>query len=149
MENKENTKTDLKKILSISGQGGLFLFLAQSKNGAIVEALSDKKRSAFGIQSKITTLADVAIYTDDGEEKLSQVFLNMKEFLGDSSAPTSKSSPEELKAFFEKVLPAYDRARFYVSHMKKVVDWYNCLREYASLDFVEPEEEKAEESEVE
>ena len=57
--------------------------------------------------------------------------------LGDADAPTSKSSPEELKSFFEKALPDYDRDRFYVSHMKKVVDWYNALKKYASLDFEE------------
>jgi hypothetical protein len=28
--------------------------------------------------------------------------------------------------------------------MKKVVDWYNELKNYASLDFVEEEEEAAE-----
>ena len=35
-------KTDLAKILSVSGHHGLFLFLAQSRTGAIAEALSDK-----------------------------------------------------------------------------------------------------------
>ncbi|MBQ2107690.1 MAG: DUF5606 domain-containing protein, partial [Bacteroidales bacterium] len=32
-------KTDLAKILSVSGHHGLFLFLAQSRTGAIAEAL--------------------------------------------------------------------------------------------------------------
>jgi len=48
---------------------------------------------------------------------------------------------EELKSLFKKALPDYDGDRFYVSHMKKVVEWYNELREKASLDFVEEEEE--------
>ena len=71
----------------------------------------------------------------------------MKEVLGDADAPSSKSSPEELKALFEKALPTYDRDRFYVSHMKKVVEWYNALKNHASLDFVNPEEEEAESAE--
>ena len=94
--------------------------------------------------SKITSLADISIYTDDEEVKLQDVFLSMKEVLGDADAPSSKSSADELKALFEKALPAYDRDRFYVSHMKKVVDWYNNLKKYASLDFVNPEEETEE-----
>ena len=94
--------------------------------------------------SRLTSLADISIYTDDEEVKLQQVLLNMKEVLGDADAPSSKSNPEELKALFEKALPAYDRDRFYVSHMKKVVEWYNNLKKYASLDFVNPEEESAE-----
>lgn len=138
-------KTDLTKILAVSGQSGLYLYISQSRTGAIVEALSDKKRTSFGMNSKITSLADISIYTDDEEVKLQQVFLNMKEVLGDADAPTSKSKPEELKALFEKALPDYDRDRFYVSHMKKVVEWYNALKKYASLDFADPEEETEQE----
>ena len=137
-------KTDLSRILSISGQSGLFYYVSQARNGAIVEALADKKRTTVGMTSRLTSLADISIYTDDEEVKLQQVLLNMKEGLGDADAPSSKASAEELKALFEKALPAYDRDRFYVSHMKKVVDWYNNLKKYASLDFVNPEEESAE-----
>ena len=137
-------KTDLSKILAISGQSGLYLYISQARNGAIVEALSDKKRTSVSMTSKITSLADISIYTDDEEVKLQDVFLSMKEVLGDADAPSSKSSADELKSLFEKALPAYDRDRFYVSHMKKVVDWYNNLKKYASLDFVNPEEETEE-----
>ena len=136
-------KTDLSKILTISGQSGLFLYISQARSGAIVEALSDKKRSSVGMNSKITSLADVSIYTEDEEVKLQQVFLNMKEVLGDADAPSAKSDPAQLKALFEKALPDYDRDRFYVSHMKKVVEWYNCLKKYASLDFEELDAENA------
>ena len=137
-------KTDLSKILAVSGQSGLFLYISHARNGAIVEALADKKRTSVSMTSKLTSLADISIYTDDEEVKLQQVFLNMKEVLGDADAPSSKSSAEELKALFEKALPAYDRDRFYVSHMKKVVEWYNALKNYASLDFVNPEEAEEE-----
>ena len=140
-------KTDLSKILAISGQSGLYLYVSQARNGAIVEALSDKKRSSVGMTSKLTSLADISIYTDDEEVKLQQVFLNMKEVLGENDAPSAKSKPEELKALFEKALPAYDRDRFYVSHMKKVVEWYNALKNYASLDFVNLDEESEESAE--
>ena len=137
-------KTDLSRILAISGQSGLFNYVSSSRTGVIVESLADKKRSNVAASGKVTSLADISIYTDDEEVKLQQVFLNLKEVLGDADAPTSKAAPEELKALFEKALPTYDRDRFYVSHMKKVVDWYNCLKNYASLDFVDPETEDAE-----
>lgn len=134
-------KTDLSKILAVSGQSGLFLYISNTRTGAVVEALADKKRSAVSATSKITSLADISIYTDEEEVKLQQVFLNMKETLNGEAAPSSKSDASVLKALFEKALPTYDRDRFYVSHMKKVVDWYNALRDYASLDFVNPDEE--------
>ena len=136
-------KTDLSKILAVSGQSGLYLYISATRSGAVVEALADKKRSAVSASSRITSLADISIYTDEEEVKLQEV----KEVLGDADAPSSKSAPEELKALFEKALPTYDRDRFYVSHMKKVVEWYNALKNHASLDFVNPEEEEAESAE--
>ena len=140
-------KTDLSRILAISGQSGLYLYVSNTRTGAVVEALKDKKRSSVTASSRLTSLADISIYTDDEEVKLQEVFLNMKEVLGDADAPSAKSSPEELKALFEKALPTYDRDRFYVSHMKKVVEWYNALKNYASLDFVNPEEAEEEAAE--
>ena len=135
-----NMKTDLAKILSVRGQRGLFSYIAQSRNGAIAESLRDHKRTNFTATSGITTLADISIFTLEGEVKLKEVFLKLKEVLGDADAPTSKADAEEIKALFDKALPDYDGDRFYVSHMKKVVDWYNELKNFASLDFAEEEE---------
>ncbi len=138
-------KTDLARILSVSGQHGLFLYIAAARNGAIAENLGTKKRVAFDMKSRITTLADIAIFTSAGEMKLQEVFGKLREVLGDQQdAPTSKSSESELKALFAKAVPDYDPDRFYLSHMKKVVDWYNDLKANASLDFMTDEDRKAE-----
>ena len=142
-------KTDLARILSVSGQHGLYLYLAQARNGAIAESLSDKKRTCFDIKTRLTTLADIAIYTSEGELKLKEVFLKLKDVLGDADSPSPKASSEELKALFAKAVPDYDADRFYVSHMKKVVEWYNELKNYASLDFAEENETLPEENEAE
>jgi len=140
-------KTDLSKILSVSGKHGLYRFLALSRNNsAIAEALSDGHRTVFDPHSRITTLADIAIYTDEGEFKLKDVFLSISKVLDGKAAPDSKSSEAEIKAVFEKAVPNYDPERFYFSHMKKILDWYGELVKYASLDFVEEEEEKGEDA---
>ena len=136
-------KTDLARILSVSGQHGLFNYIAQARNGAIVEALSDKRRTCFDMKSRITTLVDISIYTSEGEMKLQEVFQKLHDALGEADAPTSKASADELKALFLKAIPNYDGDRFYVSHMKKVVDWYNELKNFASLDFEEGNEGEA------
>ena len=133
-------KTDLSKILSVRGQRGLFTYIAQSRNGAIAESLEDHRRTNFAANSGITILADISIYTLEGELKLKEVFLKMKEVLGDASAPSSKAPEAEIKALFEKAVPDYDGDRFYLSHMKKVVDWYNQLKDFASFDFVDEDE---------
>ena len=143
-KNEKNMKTDLSKILSVAGQHGLFEYVARARNGIIAESLETRKRTALDAHSRVNTLADISIYTSEGEMKLKEVFLALKKALGDKPAPTSKSAPEELKALFAKAVPDYDGDRFYVSHMKKVVDWYGQLVRFASLDFVE-EEEAAEE----
>ncbi|MBQ0150654.1 MAG: dephospho-CoA kinase [Bacteroidales bacterium] len=148
-EKQKNMKTNLARILSVSGQHGLFTFIAQARNGIIAEALSTKKRTALDAHSRVNTLADISIYTSEGEMKLQDVFLALKEALGDAQAPTSKASADELKALFAKAVPTYDEDRFYVSHMKKVIDWYNEIVSFASLDFVtEGEEEEVAEEEA-
>lgn len=136
-------KTDLAMILSVSGHHGLYQYIAQARNGIIVEALSDGTRTALDNRSRVNTLADISIYTSEGEMKLQDVFLALKEALGDSEAPTSKSSAEEIKALFLKAVPNYDADRFYVSHMKKIVDWYAEIAKYASFDFMTDEDREA------
>jgi dephospho-CoA kinase len=147
-KNEKDMKTDLSKILTVSGQHGLFNYLAQARNGIIAESLATKKRTALDAHSRVNTLADISIYTSEGELKLKDVFLALKETLGDKPAPTSKSSPDALKALFARAIPDYDEDRFYVSHMKKVIDWYNEIAQFASFDFVEEEavEEETEEA---
>ena len=137
-------KTNLAKILSVSGQHGLYLYLAQARGGVIAESLADKKRTVFDVRSRVTTLADIAIFTDEGEMKLSDVFLSLQKALDGKEAPSAKSADADLKALFAKAVPNYDGDRFYVSHMRKIVEWYNELLKYASLDFETEEEQPAE-----
>ena len=77
-------KTDLAKILSVRGQRGLFSYIAQSRSGAIAESLRDHKRTNFAANAGITTLADISIYTLEGELKLKEVFLKLQSVLGDA-----------------------------------------------------------------
>lgn len=143
---ENDMKTDLSKILSVAGQHGLYEYVAQARNGIIAESLETRKRTVMDAHSRINTLADISIYTSEGELKLKEVFLALKEALGDKPAPSPKADPEELKALFAQAVPDYDEDRFYVSHMKKVIDWYDQLVRFASLDFVEEEEAAQEEN---
>lgn len=137
-------KTDLSKILAVAGKHGLYRFLAISRGNAVVaEKLSDSSRTMLDSRSRITTLADVAIYTSDGELKLKEVFLAMEKALAGAGAPASKGNDAAVKALFDKAVPNYDPERFYTSHMRKIVDWYAELKQFASLDFTEEEEEGA------
>ncbi len=137
---------DLKGILSIGGYGGLFKLIKQTKNGFVVESLIDQKRMQAFATSKISTLEDIAIYTEDGEMHLKEVFKKIFEKEDGKSTINHKVSADELKNFFVKIIPDYDKERVYVSDIKKVVSWYNLL---VSLNMVDLEEEDKKEEEKE
>ncbi|MFA5301786.1 MAG: DUF5606 domain-containing protein [Bacteroidales bacterium] len=135
-------KTDLTKILSIGGHPGLYRYIAQSNGGVVVESMTDKTRKWMGPSARMTSLSDISVYTTlEDELKLQDVFMQMKDLLKEDPAPDPKSTAEEMAGFFDKVIPQYDKNRFYPSHMKKVLDWYNILKTADALDFENPEEE--------
>lgn len=140
-------KTDLKKILSVSGEHGLFAYVAQGRGGIIAESLATKQRTMLGASAKVSSLADISIFTDEADVPLRQVLESMAAKLEKGAAPSPKSDAKTIQKFFGEVLPNYDPDRFYVSHMKKVLGWYEELRTYASLEFADDEEEKKEEEE--
>jgi hypothetical protein len=135
---------NLKDIIAISGEPGLFRFIAQGKNSIIVEHLETKKRSsAFG-SAKVSSLEDIAIFTDNEDMPLSKVFDNIWEKASGGEAIDPKSDNSKLKAWFEEVLPEYDKDKVYTSDIKKVALWYNILHKLNLLIKEEPEEKAAE-----
>lgn len=136
-------KTDLAKILSVSGRHGLYRYVAQARGGVIAESLADGTRTVLDARSRITTLADIAIYTSAGEKKLSEVFNAVDATLAGAAAPGKNADDKQVREVFSKAVPDYDADRFYLSHMRKILDWYSELLKYASLDFVEEESQDA------
>jgi len=138
----------LKGILSISGQSGLFKMVAESKNNIIIESLETLKRMPVHSTSKVSALEDIAIYTENGDVPLKDIFKAISERENGGPALSPKSSANELKAYFEKVVPAYDKNRVYISDIKKVLLWYNVLQNKDLLDFTEVEEKTEQNSQV-
>jgi hypothetical protein len=130
---------EFREIIAISGQPGLFRYVAQGAHGIIVESLADGKRMNATGSAKVSALAEIAMFTDEGELPLSDIFTAMHKN-GDSPSP--KSAPEVLKRYFASVVPDYDRDRVHVSDMKKAVTWYNALVSAGLTDFSLPEEEE-------
>ncbi len=138
---------NLKDILSISGEPGLFRFVAQGRNAIIVEQLETKKRkTAFG-SAKVSSLEDISIFTEKEDLPLGKVFDII--FEKENGGPTidSKSDTVKLKTWFGDLIPEYDKDKVYVSDMKKVVVWYNILQKLGLLLKDEPEAEKTVEKE--
>jgi hypothetical protein len=130
----------LKGIMSISGQPGLFKMVAESKNSIIVESIITGKRMPAYSTSKISSLEDIAIFTQTGEVPLKEVFKSISEKESGGEIPKLDSG-DELKTYFAGVLPEYDQDRVYTSDIKKVVQWYNLLQQKELLNFEEEAEE--------
>lgn len=137
----------LKGIMSISGQPGLFKLVAEAKNSLIVESLVTGKRMPAYSTSKISALEDIAIFTETAEVPLKEVFKNISD-KENGGEVAKKDSNNELKDYFEEVLPEYDRDRVYVSDMKKIIQWYNLLQSKELLNFEEDKEEETDNSEA-
>ena len=135
----------LKDILSISGEPGLFKFIAQGKNAIIVEHLETKKRSSAYSSAKVSSLEDIAIFTDKEDMPLGKVFDLIFEKENGGLAIDSKSQPEKLKTWFEGILPEYSKDKVYTSDIKKLASWYNLLHNLNLLVKVEPESAEKEE----
>lgn len=129
----------LKDLMAISGNPGLYKFIAQGKNAVIVENLETGKRTSAHAAAKISSLEDIAVFTETEEVPLSEVFDRIYEKEEGSEAINHKSPPEELTSYFAGLLPEYDRERVYLSDIKKIIQWYNILH---SLDMLQKEEEE-------
>jgi hypothetical protein len=134
----------LKDILSISGEPGLFKFIAQGKNAIIIEHLETKKRSSAYGSAKVSSLEDIAIFTETEDMPLGKVFDLIYEKENGGPAIDSKADAAKLKTWFEGILPEYSKDKVYTSDIKKLASWYNILHNLDLLKKDEPEAEKEE-----
>jgi hypothetical protein len=134
---------NLKDILAISGEPGLFRFIAQGKNAIIIEHLETKKRSSAHGSAKVSSLEDIAIFTTTEDMPLGKVFDLIHENSNGGPAVDAKSDVNVLKKWFEGVLPEYSKDKVYPSDIKKVAQWYNILHKLNLLIKDEPVEESS------
>lgn len=142
----------LRTILSISGKPGLYKLISRGKNTLIVESLdAAKKRQPVYGSDKVIALGDIAMYTDDEEMPLRQVFNNVKEKEQGAlaSLDPKKATADQLHGYMAEVLPNYDRDRVYTNDIKKLISWYNILVNNSLTDFAGQEAETEEQTEAE
>ncbi len=140
---------ELKDILAISGQPGLYKFVAQSKNGIIVEALVGGRRTNVPAHARVSSLGETAIFTESEDVPLARIFETLYTQTGGKESIDPKSAPEALSEWFAGVLPDYDRDRVRLADIKKVASWYNILVGAGMSEFKSAEEsEENEENET-
>lgn len=130
---------DLKDIITISGQGGLFKSIATTQQGLVVESLDEQqRRSMKQIQRyDISTLEDIGIYaTGEGETiPLATILWRLYAEFGGLMKPELYDTTKKSQALMQRIVPDYDAERVHESSIKKIFRWYNILAQYAPAIF--------------
>ena len=81
-------------VLAIAGKPGLYKLVTRGNNNLIVEALdgTHRRMPAFATD-RITSLADVAMYTETDDVPLMDVLENLKQLEGGQKASINEKMP--------------------------------------------------------
>jgi len=136
---------NLESIISITGKPGLYKVVTKTKNGLIVETITDGKRLPVYSSEKVSALSDISIYTLDGDLPLVEVYEKLYTKTEGKAAIDHASTPEELRNFLKEVIKNFDQERVYNSDLKKIFQWFNIL---IKAKLLTPKKEKAAEKKM-
>lgn len=130
------------KVISISGRPGLYQLVKQGRGMLIVESLDGShRRFSVGSTDKVMSLNDISIYCEDDDTLLTDVLDKVKAAEGGEGLKFNprKTGSAELREYFAKVLPEYDRDRVHDSDIRKLLQWYDILVKAGITDFKDEE----------
>jgi hypothetical protein len=124
-------------IVAVSGKPGLWKALAQNKTGYILESLDAQKTKLVANIStaKLAALNEITIFGLDEDIKLLDVFEKMKNA---PSVPDAKADGKKMREFFREIAPDHDEEKVYASDMKKILSWYQVLKDLPLFNEDEP-----------
>lgn len=115
------------KIVAITGVAGLFELMNSKTDGAIVRSLEDNTTKFVSSRvHNFSHLESIEVYTVNDNVNLVDVFKAMKE--KGTALPDMKDN-KSLKKYFETVFPELDFERVYASDMKKMIRWFEILKD--------------------
>lgn len=119
---------NLSGIVSVSGKPGLWKALAQNKTGFVLESLDAQKTKLIANLStaKLAALDEITIFGDDEDIKLTDVLERIKT---NANVPDAKADGTKLRSFFREIAPGHDEEKVYASDMKKILNWFNILKD--------------------
>ncbi|MGV6944127.1 DUF5606 family protein [Sphingobacterium kyonggiense] len=125
---------NLRGLVSVTGKPGLYKLIGQNKGGFVLETLDAAKlKSVVNLSTtKMATLEDITIYGEEEEIRLLDVFVTIK--TNSTELPDPKADGTTLRTFFREVAPGHDEDRVYSSDIKKVITWYNIIKELPLFD---------------
>ncbi|HEY9535866.1 MAG TPA: DUF5606 domain-containing protein [Mucilaginibacter sp.] len=119
---------NLSAIVSVSGKPGLWKALVQNKTGFVLESLDAQKTKLVVNLStaKLAALEEITIFGDDDDIKLTEVLERMKTT---GNVPDAKAEGAALRKYFREIAPGHDEEKVYASDMKKIINWFNILKD--------------------
>ncbi len=131
---------EYREIVAVTGLSGLYQLLTTKSDGAIVRSVADKTTKFISArQHNVTPLESIEVYTMGDNVRLQVVFQKMLE--QETAFPPSAVKVNDnaaIKGYFKSVFPEFDEERVYVSDMKKMLKWFEILKNNDLLNFEEP-----------
>ena len=116
------------KLVAVTGLPGLFELISSRGDGAVVRSLDDNKTQFVSSRvHNFSHLESIEVYTQRENVNLVDVFNAMEKESG--SLPNSNDN-DSVKKYFEKVYPEMDFEKVYPSDMKKMVKWFDSLKQH-------------------
>ena len=139
---------NLQGIVSVSGKPGLWRALAQNKTGYILESLDAQKTKLVAnlTTAKIAALNEITIFGLEDDIRLTDIFERMKNVGG---IPDVKADGKKLRDFFREVSPDHDEEKVYSSDIKKVISWFQTIKDLPLFNEEAPGAPAPEEAPVE
>jgi hypothetical protein len=142
---------EYREIVAVTGLTGLYQLLTTKSDGAIVRNVADKSTKFISArQHNVTPLDSIEVYTTGENVRLQHVFQMMQEQEATIPLADVKTANNAgIKAYFKSIFPEFDEDRVYVSDMKKMLKWYDLLKENDLLHFEQNTGEEATEETAE
>lgn len=141
---------NIDKMIAVSGVSGLYRLVTTKNNGLILADLDNGKTTFYSVRKhQFTPMQTVAIYTEEDTVEITKVFQSMLDHAEKYPVPDPNAAQNDLKKYFEVIIPNYDRDRVYHSDMKKVIKWFLFLHQRGLLNATEEESVNEEEAVVE
>lgn len=138
---------NLQGIVAVSGKPGLWKALAQNKTGYVLESLDAQKTKLVANLStaKLAALSEITIFGLEDDIRLTDV---LERFKTASNVPAAKDDGTKLRQFFREVAPDHDEEKVYSSDIKKIISWYQILKDMPLFNEANPTAAPAETEEA-
>ncbi len=140
---------NLHGIVSVSGKPGLWRALTQSKTGFILESLDAQKlKLVVNLNTaKLAALEEITVFGEDDDLKLIDILERMK--TTENIPDAKKADGKVLREFFREAAPDHDEEKVYASDIKKIISWFEILKNRPEFNSVPETAAAAAETEAE